>query len=64
MDLGNFRKKGCFLSFEWEKTNFTTFAPLEKPLGESTSGPSLEKILPTPMNKGVRKGGVGVKIPP
>jgi len=24
-------KKGCFLSFEWEKTNFTTFAPpLEK----------------------------------
>ena len=29
-------KKGCFLSFEWEKTNFTTFGPprkiLEKPL--------------------------------
>jgi len=24
-------KKGCFLSFEWEKTSFTTFAiPLEK----------------------------------
>jgi len=26
----NFSKKGCFLSFEWEKINFTTFAPLEK----------------------------------
>jgi len=21
-------KKGCFLSFEWEKTNFTSFGPL------------------------------------
>jgi len=21
-------KKGCFVSFKWEKTNFTTFAPL------------------------------------
>jgi len=21
--------KGCFLSFEWEKLNFTTFGPLE-----------------------------------
>jgi len=31
--LENFRQKGCFLSFEWEKTNFTTFVPL------------LEKIL-------------------
>jgi len=26
-----FLKKYCFLSFEWEKTNFTTFGPpLEK----------------------------------
>ena len=23
-------KKGCFLSFEWEKSNFTTFGPLDK----------------------------------
>jgi len=23
-------KKGCFLSFEKEKSNFTTFSPLEK----------------------------------
>jgi len=22
-----FSKKGCFLSFEWEKTNFTGFPP-------------------------------------
>jgi len=25
-----FAKKVCFLSFEWEKTNFITFSPLEK----------------------------------
>jgi len=25
LDFGNFNKKGCFLNFEWEKTNFTTF---------------------------------------
>jgi len=25
-----FSKKGYLLSFKWEKTNFTTFAPLEK----------------------------------
>jgi len=39
-------KKGCLFSFEWEKTNFTTFGP---PLEKSPSGPLLEKILPTPM---------------
>jgi len=36
-------KKGCFLSFEWEKTNFTTFSPPRKIL-------PLEKILPAPMH--------------
>ena len=41
-------KKGCFFSFEWEKTNFTTFAPLEKFLKNLLVAP-LEKILPTPM---------------
>jgi len=25
LDFENFSKKGCFLSFEWEKTNFTSF---------------------------------------
>jgi len=25
MDFKSFSKKGWFLSFEWEKTNFTTF---------------------------------------
>jgi len=27
VDFENSSKKGCFLSFEWEKTNFTTSAP-------------------------------------
>jgi len=27
-DFENFSKKGCFLSFEWEKTSFTTFGSL------------------------------------
>jgi len=31
LDFENFSKKGCFLNFEWEKTNSTTFdTPLEK----------------------------------
>ena len=30
LDFENFSKKDCFLSFEWEKTNFTAFGPLEK----------------------------------
>jgi len=29
-----FGKKGCFLSFEWEKSNFTTSAPPWKNLGK------------------------------
>jgi len=32
-------KKGCFFSFEWEKTHFATFAMAPQ-----------EKILPTPMS--------------
>jgi len=27
LDFEIFSKKGCFLSFEWEKSNFTTFGP-------------------------------------
>jgi len=31
LDFETFRKKGCFLSFEWAKANLTTFFPnLEK----------------------------------
>jgi len=25
LDFENFSKKGCFLSYEWEKANFATF---------------------------------------
>jgi len=40
MDFENFNKKGCFLSFEREKTNFTTFCtPPAKFLKKSLSGP-------------------------
>ena len=41
-------KKGCFLSFEWEKLNFTTFFPLQNFSKNSLVHP-LETILPTPM---------------
>jgi len=41
--------KGCFLSFEWEKTNFTTFGlPLEKILEKSPSASTLEKFFQRP----------------
>jgi len=40
LDFGNFSKKCCFLSFEWEKTNFTTFGPPTKILEKSLSAPS------------------------
>jgi len=46
-----FNKKGCFLSFKWEKSNFTTFGPPWKNLGKIPCWPPLEKILPTPMDK-------------
>jgi len=45
----NFSKKGCFLSFDWEKLNFTPSGPPRKTLEKSPSAP-LEKILPTPMH--------------
>jgi len=45
-----FQQKGCFLSFEWEKTYFTTFGPLEKFWKNLlVARLPLEKILPTPM---------------
>jgi len=48
LDFENFSKKG-FLSFEWDKQNFTTFDPLGKILEKTPSTP-LKKILPTPMS--------------
>jgi len=49
LDFEIFCKKDYFLRFEWEKTNFTTFAPPGKILEKSSSGPPLENIIPTPM---------------
>jgi len=51
-----FAKKGCFLSFEWWKRNFTTFGHpykifLARPR-KSTIGPFLEKIPPVAMFRG------------
>jgi len=46
LDFEIFCKKGCFLGFQWEKTNFTTFAP---PFEKFPSDLPLEKNLPTPM---------------
>jgi len=41
--------KVCFLSFEWEKSNFTTFGhPLEKFWKNPLVDPN-RKIVPTPM---------------
>ena len=39
LDFENFSKKGCFIDFEWEKTNITTFDPAGKILEKSPSGP-------------------------
>jgi len=49
LDFENFSKKGCFLSFEWKKSNFTTFGPALENVWKNPLAPSLEKILPTPM---------------
>jgi len=42
LDFENFSKKGCFRSFEWEKTNFTTFAPPLEKFGKIPWWPPLE----------------------
>jgi len=49
LDFESFSKKGCFLSFEWEKQISLLLPP---PLKKSLSA-SLEKILPTPMVRDV-----------
>jgi len=49
LDFENCSKNSFFCSFEWEKTNFTTFGPpLEKFWINPFVAP-LEKILPRPM---------------
>jgi len=44
-------KKGCFLSFEWEKTNFAIVGPPRKILEKSPSVSHLENALLTPMSR-------------
>jgi len=44
-------KKECFLSFEWEKTNFTTFCLLEKKLEKSPSGFLWKKSFQCPCHE-------------
>jgi len=39
LDFENFNKKGCFLSYDWEKTNFTTFVSPGKIWEKSPGGP-------------------------
>jgi len=51
--LKNFGKKCCFLSFELEKLNFTTFGPPYKIFGKIPYWPPWKKILPTPMSQGL-----------
>jgi len=41
-------KKGCFLSFEWEKANFTTFDPPRKILEKSPNSPPWKKSFRRP----------------
>ena len=45
LDFENFSKKNCFLSFEWEKTNFTTSSPPLKNFWTNPLVTPLEKIL-------------------
>ena len=45
----NFEQKRLFFSFEWEKTNFTTFAPPHGKILENPLVAALEKVLSTPM---------------
>jgi len=40
--------KGCFLTFEWEKTNFTTFGPPRKFLEKSSRGTLWQKSFRRP----------------
>jgi len=49
-EFRNFNKKGCFLSFDWEKRNLITFGPPpRKILEKSPSALPLQKIIQTTM---------------
>jgi len=50
LDFKIFSKKYCFLSFEREKSNFTTFCPPLERFRKNPLVAPLEQILPTPMN--------------
>ena len=49
MDFEISTEKGCFLSFEWEKTNFATFPPPLEKFWKIPLVAPLEKILQRPM---------------
>jgi len=49
MDFENFSKKGCLLSFEWGKTNFSTFVPRLEKFGKNPLVALWKKIIPTLM---------------
>jgi len=51
MEFENFSKKGSFLSFEWEKTNFTTFCPPTKILKNPLVAPPMGEIFPAQMDE-------------
>jgi len=46
--LNYLANKGCFLSLEWEKTNFTTFDPIGKNLENPLVAPSWNKSFRRP----------------
>ena len=48
LDLKNLSKKGCFLSFKWEKTNFTTFGLSWKNFGKIRRWPLLQNVFQLP----------------
>jgi len=48
LDFEIFSKKGCLLCFEWEKRNFTTFAPPGKILEKFPRGPTWKKSFRRP----------------
>jgi len=63
LDFENFSKKGCFHGFEREKTNFTTFSPLEK-FKKNPLVPPLENILSTPIPESLESSLCGPQSPP
>jgi len=48
LDFENFSKKCCFLSFEWKKTNFTTFGSHVEDFWKNPSVPAWKKSFRRP----------------